>query len=166
MIVIKLTAAAILVFIILKGTNVLSYTIIKKSVLKSRVWDLNICCGGTDGGGVNCDIEMHSDGLPNFMLTEDIYNLPFEDKQFVNVLTSHTVEHIDDPQAFIDELQRVGENVTILIPPLWDLTAAFNFLEHKWLFLTFRTKVSKLPRHIRLPLSDWCHKKYGQRIKA
>ncbi len=165
MLAIKLILAIALIYIILKGTNVLSYTIIKKSIIKSRKWDLNICCGGTDGGGINSDITKYTD-LSNFIPVQDIYDLPFEDKQFKHVLTSHTVEHIDDPQAFIDELNRVGENVTVLIPPLWDITAALNFLEHKWIFLTFRTKVSKLPRHIRLPLSDWYHKKYGQRIKA
>lgn len=165
MLVIKLVIVAVLIYVLLKGTNVLSYTIIKKSVIKSRRWDLNICCGGTDGGGINADIERHAD-LPNFILTEDIYNLPFKDKQFKHILTSHTIEHIDDPQGFMDELNRVGENVTILLPPLWDITAAFNFLEHKWLFITLRTKVSKLPRHVKLPLSGWYQKKYGQRIKA
>lgn len=165
MLVLKLISAAVLIGIVLKGTNVISYTIIKKSVLKSRVWDLNICCGGTDGGGINADITKYKN-LPNFVLTKDIYNLPFKDKQFEHVLTSHTIEHIDDPRGFMEELNRVGENVTILLPPIWDLTAAFNFLEHKWLFLTLRTKVSSLPRHFHLPLSGWYQKKYGQRIKS
>jgi ubiquinone/menaquinone biosynthesis C-methylase UbiE len=156
---------AVFIYVLLKGANVISYTLIKNSVLKSRIWNLNICSGDTDGRGINADIKKYTE-LPNFVLTQDIYNLPFTDKQFKNVLTSHTVEHIDDPQGFIDELHRVGENVTILIPPLWDLTAAFNFLEHKWLFLTFRTKVDKLPKHIRLPFASWYQKKFGQRIKA
>ena len=165
MLAMKLVIAAAVVYILLKGTNVLSYTIIKKSVLNSRVWDLNICCGGTDGGGINADIEKHKD-LPNFILTKDIYNLPFANNQFENVLVSHTLEHIDDPRGFMDELERVGRKVTILLPPLWDLTAAFNFLEHKWLFFTMKSKVTELPKYVKLPLSGWCHKKYGQRIKA
>ena len=165
MLLLKLTLPVVLFCLLLKGTNLLSYTIIKKKVLKSRVWDLNICCGGTDGGGVNADIIKYRD-LPNFILTKDIYNLPFADKQFKHILTSHTVEHIDDPEAFIKELNRVGENITILVPPLWDLSAALNFLEHKWLFLTFKTKVDVLPRYVRLPLANWYQSNFGQRIKS
>ncbi|MBN2862527.1 MAG: methyltransferase domain-containing protein [Bacteroidales bacterium] len=165
MVALKIISIIVLIFLFLKGTNFLSYTLIKKSVVKSRIWDLNICCGFTDGGGINADIQKYGE-MPNFLLTKDIYKLPFSDNQFTHVLTSHTVEHIEDPRAFIDELHRVGENVTILVPPLWDLSAAFNFLEHKWLFLTFRTKVDRLPRYIRLPLANWYQKKYGQRIKA
>lgn len=165
MLILKLTVVAVLIFIVLKGTNVLSYTIIKKSVLKSRVLDLNICSGSSDGGGINADIVKHAD-LPNYVHIDGIYNLPFEDKQFKHVLSSHTIEHIEDPEAFMKELNRVGDNVTILLPPVWDLTAAFNFLEHKQLFLTFRTRHGKLPKYVRLPLARWYHSKYGQKIKS
>ena len=148
-----------------KVTNVLSYTIIKNYVIKSRKWDLNVCCGRTDGGGINADIFRHKD-IERFLLLADIYDLPFEDKSLGNVLSSHTIEHIDDPAAFFKELERVGENITILVPPLWDITAALNFIEHKWLFLTFKSKHTKLPKFVKLPLSGWYQKKFGQKIKA
>ena len=165
MIMYKLFIVLILILILLKITNVISYSIIKNSILKSRKWDLNICCGSTDGGGINSDITKHGD-IPNFVLNENIYNLPFADKQFEYVLCSHTVEHIDNPDRFIMELNRVGKNLVILIPPLWDFSAAFNFLEHKWVFLSFRTKVSSLPQYIHFPFANWYHKKFGQKIKA
>ena len=157
--------AAILIIVILKLTNVLSYTLIKNSIMKSRKWDLNICCGSTDGGGINADIIKHKD-VSNFTLVDDIYNLPFEDRQFENIICSHTVEHIDDPDMFYSELKRIGRHITILIPPLWDLSAVFNFLEHKWIFLSFKTKVYSLPNHVKLPFSRWYQEKFNQRIKA
>jgi len=155
----------IVVSAIFKFTNVLSYTIIKNKILKSRKWDLNICCGKTDGGGINADIIKHKE-VEKFLLLESVYNIPFEDDSLDYVISSHTVEHIDDPQAFYVELKRIGGNITILVPPLWDITAAFNFLEHKWVFLTFKTRHTELPKFVKLPLSGWYQRKFGQKIKA
>lgn len=53
--------------------NFLSYRILKNKTLKSRKWDLNICCGKTDGGGINADIKKHKD-VPNFILIKNIGN--------------------------------------------------------------------------------------------
>jgi len=156
---------AIIIYLILKATNVLSYSIIKNNILKSKKWDLNICCGRTDGGGINADIVQRHD-IENFQLVNSIYKLPYEDKQFDQVLCSHTIEHVDNPELFLSELNRVGKRVTILIPPLWDLSAAFNFLEHKWIFLSFKTKCTSLPKYIKLPGSRWYQDKFGQKIKA
>ena len=150
---------------ILKFTNVLSYTILKNKVLKSRKWDLNICCGKTDGGGINADIVKHTE-TNKFLLLESIYDIPLENASLDYVFSSHTIEHIDDPKDFYRELERVGKHITILVPPLWDITAAFNFLEHKWIFLTFKTRHTKLPKFIKLPLSGWYQRKFGQKIKA
>ncbi len=146
-------------------TNIISYRILKNKVLKSRRWDLNICCGKTDGGGINADIVQHIE-LPNYVHVDDITNLPFKDKQFKHVLCSHTIEHVDDPVASYNELQRVGENVVVVVPPLWDITAAFNIIEHKWLFLTMRPNHIKLPFHVKLPIAHKIQEIWGQKIKA
>jgi ubiquinone/menaquinone biosynthesis C-methylase UbiE len=137
----------------------------KKRVLESRIWDLNICCGKTDGGGINADIVRHK-SVPNFYQLDDIYNLPFRDNHFGTVLCSHTIEHVDDPGKFYYELTRVGKEVKIVVPPLWDITAAFNVLEHKWIFVTFNKEHTTLPVYKRLPLSDYIQRTFGQRIKA
>jgi len=140
----------------------ISYTIHKRYLLKKQDWDLNICCGKTDVGKINADIVQHA-SIKNFHLINDIYDLPFKDKQFSNVLCSHTMEHVEDPECFLKELKRVGHNVTIIIPPLYDISAVLNFLEHKWIFLTFRkTYVDHLPRHLRLPCAEWIHRRFGQ----
>jgi SAM-dependent methyltransferase len=150
---------------IVKITNVISYGIMKDSILKRQKWDLNICCGKTDGGGINADIVKHSE-LPNFVLINHIENLPFVNKQFNQVLCSHTIEHVDNPAKVYEELRRVGENITIVLPPLWDLTAAFNILEHQWIFFTFKKEHNQLPFHIRLPFAQKFQKAFGQKIHA
>ncbi|MBF0379060.1 MAG: methyltransferase domain-containing protein [Desulfamplus sp.] len=145
--------------------NYASYYWGKRRILNGQKWDLNICCGKTDGGGVNVDIVKHKE-LPRFKQVDDIYNLPFEDGQFETVLCSHTIEHVDDPRRFYSELQRVGKQVTLVVPPLYDLTAVFNILEHKWIFLTFKKRHHTLPRFIKLPFADLFHRLFGQRNNA
>jgi len=163
---IRLAIALLLSGGLLKGLNLLSYSVLKRRVLRSRAhWDLNICCGKTDGGGVNADIVQHI-AVPNYVHIDNIYNLPFTDGTFSTVLCSHTIEHVDDPERFFHELKRVGEEVTLVIPPLWDLSAAFNVLEHRTLFLTLRKVHNELPRRVPLPGARTIQRWLGQRIHA
>ncbi len=157
--------AGIVVYLFFWILNWLSYQYIKNRVLHRQRWDLNICCGKTDGGGVNADIVKHAD-VPNFVFVPDIYDLPFEDNQFEHVLCSHTIEHVDDLQRLQKELQRVGKEVTYLLPPLWDISAAFNLIEHKWIFFSLRSEHRTLPPYKRLPLADTIQKWLGQKVKA
>ncbi len=145
--------------------HLFSYYFKKNRVLHSQKWGLNICCGKTDGGGVNADIVQHME-LPNFTLIDDIYNLPFANKTFDCVLCSHTLEHVDDPKSFFSELERVGEKVTLVLPPLYDLFAAFNIFEHKVIFLTFKKEHHSLPLYITLPFARTLHDKWGQLNRA
>lgn len=143
-----------------------SYYLVKRRILNERQWDLNICCGKTDGGGLNVDIFKHQE-LPRFMQVEDIYNLPFKDNEFETVLCSHTLEHVDDPKRLYAELERVGQEVTLVVPPLYDIAAVLNFLEHKWIFLTFKKRHhNTLPRFIKIPFAASLHKLFGQKNHA
>lgn len=142
-------------------THFISYRVLKNRILKRQKWDLNICCGQTDGGGINADI-VEPRGVPNFRLIEDIYKLPFDTGQFDTVLCSHTIEHVDYPGRFFQELQRVGKKVAIVIPPLYDVTAALNVFEHKYIFLSFKKEHCRLPGHVRLPLASFIQKRIGQ----
>ena len=84
----------ILILALFPALNFLSYRVMGGVIRKRRErWDLNICCGKTDGGGVNADIIKHAD-VPNLVVVDDIYNLPFSTNQFDNVLCSHTIEHV------------------------------------------------------------------------
>ncbi len=155
---------ALLVLLTLHLINRLSYLMLKEKIVRKRKWDLNICCGKTDGGGINADIVKHED-VPSFVKV-DIYNLPFEDKQFDTVLCSHTMEHVKEPDRFFRELQRVEKRVTIVIPPLWDILGIINLWEHKWIFVSFKKVHHRLPPRVRLPLSRVVHQSFGQKISA
>ncbi len=122
---------------LLVALNKLSY-----GVRKQR-WDLNICSGKTGDGGINAGIAVYTT-VTNLVLV-DAYRLPFRAGQFPAVLSSHTVERVDDPVAFYAELRRVGRDVTLVIPPLWDLSAALNVLERRWIFLSLRKRHTTLP---------------------
>jgi hypothetical protein len=84
-------------------------------------------------------------------LINDIYNLLFKNGQLVSILCSHTIEHVDDPEQFDGELRRVDRKVHYIIPPLWDVGAAFNFLEHKWIFRTLKKDYKWLQHQMILP---------------
>ena len=162
-----MTVITILLLILVYGltAHYISYYLEKTRILNKSTWDLNICCGKTDGGGVNADIVQHVE-LPRFRLVEDIYNLPFQDEEFETVLCSHTLEHVEDPEMFYKELKRVGKHVTVVIPPLYDLFAVLNIFEHRYIFLTFKKRHNKLPKHIKLPLSKQIHSIFGQHNNA
>ncbi|MBM3885120.1 MAG: methyltransferase domain-containing protein [Gemmatimonadetes bacterium] len=162
---ILLAGFAVLV-VLLKALNHLSYRVLKRRVMDERRWDYNICCGTTDGGGINADIVRHAD-VPRFELVTDVTRLPHPSGAFDTVLCSHTLEHVDDPAAMFAELQRVGRRVTVLVPPLWDLGAALNLFEHRVVFLTWRTRHDDvLPPYIRFRPARWLHDRIGQRIRA
>ena len=158
-------SALIILLLYLIFVHYVSYYLLKTRILNGRKWDLNICCGKTDGGGLNVDIVKHKD-LPRFKQIDTIYELPFQDGEFGTVLCSHTIEHVDDPKRFYAELQRVGKQVTIVVPPLYDLSAVLNFLEHKWIFLTFKKRHHQLPPFIKMPIAGILHKIFGQRNHA
>ena len=146
--------------------NWISYRYLKERTLRERQWDYNICCGETDGGGINADIVKHG-AVPRFELITDVTALPHGDGAFNTVLCSHTLEHVDDPRAMFAELSRVGKRVTILVPPLWDLGAALNPFEHRVIFLTFATRHDdRLPPYVRYLPGRWLQSLRGQRIIA
>ncbi len=89
-----------------QALNVLSYRVLKARILRRRKWDLNICCGRTDDG-LNADIVRHAD-VPRFVQIGSIDRLPFKDGSFETVLCSHTMEHVENPDAFSRSSRRVG----------------------------------------------------------
>ncbi|MEL6301416.1 MAG: methyltransferase domain-containing protein [Pseudomonadota bacterium] len=158
-------ALVVTVTVIIVFLHWYSYQHLKQSIVGRQSWGLNICCGKVDGGGVNADIMQHSD-VPNFVQITNIYKLPFEDGAFETVLCSHTAEHIDDPDRFDAELRRVGKKVTYVLPPVWDLAAALNVLEHRWIFLSARKIHDRLPPRVPLPFARRIQARLGQKIAA
>lgn len=162
---VELLIVVALITLYLVVAHFVSYQLSKTRILRKQRWDLNICCGKTDGGGVNADIVQHRE-LPGFRQIESIYNLPFNNGEFDSVLCSHTIEHVDDPERFFAELRRVGREVTLVVPPLYDLGAVLNIMEHKWIFVTFKKVHHQLPKFVKLPFSDVFQKRFGQRNHA
>ena len=92
---------------------------------------LNAGCGNNPRilGDVNCDI-LETSYLPNY-IQADIENLPFEDKQFGAAVAFHSIEHLNDPQKGLVELDRVADRTYVALP------APFNFFadtrtDHKY----------------------------------
>ncbi len=154
------TVTAVIVFL-----HWYSYRSLKRAIIVRHRWDLNICCGKIDGGGVNADITQYTE-MPNFVLLDSIYRLPFADGQFETVLCSHTLEHVEYPRRFDRELRRVGRKVVYIVPPIWDLAAALNIWEHKWLILSPRKVHYRLPPLVLLPFARRLQARIGQRISA
>jgi hypothetical protein len=161
-----LTAGLCLIVVLAWVTHWLSYRVIKMRTLRERAWDYNICCGTTDGGGINADIVKHGD-IPRFEQITDVTRLPHPDQAFEHVLCSHTLEHVADPAAMYRELRRVGRNITLLIPPLWDFTAALQFREHQVIFLSLRSRYdNELPPYINFAPARWLQARMGQDINV
>jgi len=62
-------------------------------------------------------------------------NLPFKDKEFDFVIASHVIEHVDDFEFFIKELERISSKGYIELPTrLSDNLVFENKNDHIWWF--------------------------------
>jgi SAM-dependent methyltransferase len=108
---------------------------------------LNAGCGlaYTELSDVNLDIVRRP--VPNFVLG-NIQNLwMFGDKQFGAAYVSHVIEHVEEPEAALQELDRVAEVVFVLTPlPIWP--SAWIDPDHKWIFWGVK-KVGRIPQVLR-----------------
>jgi ubiquinone/menaquinone biosynthesis C-methylase UbiE len=61
--------------------------------------------------------------------------LPFEDKEFDFIIASHVIEHVEDFQFFIQEIERISKQGYIELPSrLGDNLVFENIKEHIWWF--------------------------------
>ena len=63
--------------------------------------------------------------------------LPFKDNEFDFVYASHVIEHIDDVEFFIKELQRISKQGYIELPSLFEdniVLSDNSIKDHKWIF--------------------------------
>ena len=97
---------------------------------------LDIGCGYTAHKNANviCDVQdlSHFYKEKKFIkLTGNI--LPFKDKEFDFIIASHVIEHVEDIDLFIKELQRVSLKGYIELPTILDDNLVFeNKKEHLW----------------------------------
>ena len=110
---------------------------IDKFLDKNPNWKiLDIGCGYTahESATVICDIQDLSSYYKNknFVKLEN-NKLPFKDKEFDFVIASHVLEHVNDVNTFIEELERVSSKGYIELPTILEDNLVFeNKKEHLW----------------------------------
>ena len=71
----------------------------------------------------------------NFVIIKE-KKLPFKDKEFDFVISSHVIEHVEDFEFFIREIERVSSKGYIELPTrLGDNLVFENTKDHIWWFL-------------------------------
>ena len=110
---------------------------IQSILSKNTNWKvLDIGCGYTANKFATtiCDTQDLSEFYKdkNFMKLSS-KNLPFEDKEFDFVIASHVMEHVEDIEFFIKELERVSYKGYIELPTKLEDNLVFeNKKDHLW----------------------------------
>ena len=116
-----------------------SINFVNKILSKNANWNvLDIGCGyrANENASVVADVQDLSDFYKNknFIKVEE-KKLPFKDKEFDFVLASHVIEHVDDFEFFIKELERISNKGYIELPSrLADNLVFENKNDHIWWF--------------------------------
>ncbi len=135
---------ALAFFLAALGYNGLVFHEAREASMTANKPLLNVGCKSayTESSDINLDIVPRQ--APRFVLG-DIQDLSmFTEKQFGAVYASHVLEHVEDPDAALNEMYRVAENVFVITPlPIWPW--AWLHPDHKWVLLGTK-KICRLPR--------------------
>ena len=122
---------------LLKRTNI---NFVNETLSKNPKWKvLDVGCGyrANKYATVISDILDFSNfykGKKFIKITEK--KLPFEDKEFDFVIASHVIEHVEDFEFFLKELERISSNGYIELPTrLGDNLVFENKTDHIWWFV-------------------------------
>lgn len=74
-------------------------------------------------------------------------NLPFKDKTFDYVISSHVIEHVNNPSIFLEEISRVGKRGYIEAPSLIG-EYLIPKKSHKWVLLELEEKIVLMEKNI------------------
>ena len=112
---------------------------INKILKENPNWKvLDIGCGYT--ANENATVVSDVQDLSNFYKNKKFVKitekkLPFKDNEFDFVITSHVIEHVDDFQFFISEIERISKKGYIELPTkLGDNLVFENSNDHLWMF--------------------------------
>jgi ubiquinone/menaquinone biosynthesis C-methylase UbiE len=112
---------------------------INKILKENPNWKvLDIGCGYT--ANENATVVSDVQDLSNFYKNKKFVKitekkLPFKDNEFDFVITSHVIEHVDDFQFFISEIERISNKGYIELPTkLGDNLVFENSNDHLWMF--------------------------------
>ena len=110
---------------------------IDNQIKQNQNWNiLDIGCGYTahENASVICDIQNLSDFYKSKKFVQlKSKKLPFKDKEFDFVISSHVIEHVEDVSFFIKELERVSSKGYIELPTFLEDNLVFeNKNDHIW----------------------------------
>jgi len=114
-----------------------SKTFIEYTLSLNSDWNiLDIGCGygANKYANVICDVQDLSKFYPNKTFIRLVEKkLPFKDKEFDFVIASHVMEHVEDVEFFINELERVSKQGYIELPTMLEDNLVFeNKKDHLW----------------------------------
>lgn len=89
----------------------------------------------------------------------DGHSLPFKDKCFDYVITSHILEHVEDPRQFVSELSRVARAGYIETPAEIG-EAIFGWPFHRWRVHLDGDTIVLRPRIADSPFGEYFHRMY------
>jgi ubiquinone/menaquinone biosynthesis C-methylase UbiE len=104
---------------------------------------LDVGCDSHPKGHVNIDVNRtitKQKHIPNFILA-DAQNLPFRDKCFSLIYSSHVIEHLPNPLQALREWKRVAGSVEIYTPSAFDLDQTKDHI-YTWNLFTFKNILS------------------------
>ena len=110
---------------------------IEETLLSNPDWNiLDIGCGynANKFANVICDVQDLSKYYPNKIFVRLVEKkLPFKDNEFDFVVASHVMEHVDDVEFFIGELERISKQGYIELPTMLEDNLVFeNKKDHLW----------------------------------
>ena len=112
---------------------------VNKKLKENPNWKvLDIGCGYT--ANENATVVSDVQDLSNFYKNKKFVKitekkLPFKDNEFDFVITSHVIEHVEDFQFFISEIERISKKGYIELPTkLGDNLVFENSNDHLWMF--------------------------------
>ena len=114
-----------------------SKSYIQKDLSSNQSWNiLDIGCGygANMYASVICDVQDLSKYYPNKKFVKlNEKKLPFKDQEFDFVIASHVMEHVEDIEYFIKELERVSKKGYIELPTKLEDNLVFeNKKDHLW----------------------------------
>lgn len=104
---------------------------------------------------VGVDFSRHTEWADTERITfieHDILKLPFDDGQFDTVISTHTLEHILDIAAAVNELRRICSHRLLIVVPreresIWSFNPHFHYFPYEHSFLKHLLPLSN-PWHI------------------
>ena len=129
----------------LKRTSITHVNNILEKNLNWKILDIGCGYRAHKNASVIADIQDFSDFYKEKKFVQiQGKNLPFKDKEFDFVIASHVIEHVDDFEFFIKELERISSKGYIELPSRMGDNLVFeNKNDHIWWFY-FDDTINKL----------------------